>query len=335
MQPTKSEMKPLIQATVVALCTASGIASAQSAQNYPNRPVRVVVPFPPGGGLDIVMRPVNERLTAVLGQSFVMDIRPGAGGMTGTHTAAQATPDGYTLLASSTGPLVITPALNRALKLPMPYDTQRDFAPITQLIVQPMCLVVHPSLPVKTLRELIAFAKVRPGQLNYASAGVGNGTHLAAEMFKAQTRTDIVHVPYKGTSLAQVDLVSGQVHMMIVSIPALLPHIRNGRLRALAVGAEQRVKLLPEVPTMREEGLDRFNANSWYGFFAPAGTPNDIVTRLNRETVRILRSDDIRASLAAQGADTVGNSPAEFAAHIRNELAKWQQAVKDAAIKPE
>jgi tripartite-type tricarboxylate transporter receptor subunit TctC len=295
----------------------------------------MVVPFPPGGGLDIVMRPVNERLTAAFGQAFVMDIRPGAGGMTGTHTAAQAKPDGYTLLASSTGPMVISPALNRALKLPMPYDTQRDFAPITQLIEQPMCLVVHPSLPVKSLRELIVFAKARPGQLNYASAGVGNATHLAAEMFKAQTGTDIVHVPYKGTALAQVDLISGQVHMMIVSIPALLPHIRNGRLHALAVGAEQRVNVLPDVPTMREQGLDRFNANSWYGLFAPAGTPNDIVTRLNREAAKVLRSDDIRASLAAQGTNTVGNSPAEFAAHIRNELAKWQQAVKDASIKAE
>ena len=328
-------MKSMIRMAALALFIASGCASAQSQQSYPVRPVRVVVPFPPGGGLDIVMRPVNERLSAALGQGFVMDIRTGAGGMTGTHSASQAAPDGYTLLASSTGPLVITPALNRALKLPMPYDTQRDLAPITQLIVQPMCLVVHPSLPVKSLRDLVAFAKARPGQLNYASAGVGNGTHLAAEMFKAQTGTQILHVPYKGTALAQVDLISGQVHMMIVSIPALLPHLRNGRLRALAVGADERVAVLPDVPTMREQGLERFNANSWYGLFAPAGTPNDIVTRLNRETVKILRSSDIRASLAAQGSDTVGNSVAEFSAHIRNELAKWQQAVADAAIKPE
>jgi tripartite-type tricarboxylate transporter receptor subunit TctC len=328
-------MKSMIRMAAAALCLASGGASAQSQQSYPVRPVRVVVPFPPGGGLDIVMRPVNERLSVALGQPFVMDIRTGAGGMTGTHSAAQAAPDGYTLLASSTGPLVITPALNRALKLPMPYDTQRDLAPITQLIVQPMCLVVHPSLPVKSVRELVAFAKARPGQLNYASAGVGNGTHLAAEMFKAQTGTQIVHVPYKGTALAQVDLISGQVHMMIVSIPALLPHLRSGRLRALAVGADARVPVLPDVPTMREQGLERFNANSWYGLFAPAGTPSEIVTRLNRETVRILRSNDIRASLAAQGSDTVGNSVAEFSAHIRNELAKWQQAVADAGIKPE
>jgi tripartite-type tricarboxylate transporter receptor subunit TctC len=328
-------MKSMIRMAALALCIASGSASAQSAQSYPVRPVRVVVPFPPGGGLDIVMRPVNERLSVALGQSFVMDIRTGAGGMTGTHSAAQAAPDGYTLLASSTGPLVITPALNRALKLPMPYDTQRDLAPITQLIVQPMCLVVHPSLPVKSLRELVAFAKARPGQLNYASAGVGNGTHLAAEMFKAQTGTQIQHVPYKGTALAQVDLMSGQVHMIIVSIPALLPQLRNGRLRALAVGADERVPVLPDVPTMREQGLERFNVNSWYGLFAPAGTPNEIVTRLNRETVKILRSNDIRANLAAQGSDTVGNSVAEFSAHIRNELAKWQQAVADADIKPE
>jgi len=321
-------------AAALALLAAAGTACAQSGP-YPNRPVRVVVPFPAGGGIDIVMRPVNEKLSAALGQPFVVDIRPGADGMIGTQMVAKSPADGYTLLAASTGPLVINPALNPVLKLAMPYDTLRDFEPITQLVVQPMCLMVHPSLPVKSVKELVAFAKARPGELNYASAGIGNASHLAAEMFKTETGTRLVHVPYKGATLAQVDLVSGQVHMIIISIPVMLTHLRSGRLRALAVGSEERVAVLPDVPTMREAGLPRFNANSWYGFFAPAGTPKEIVARLNAETARALRSPEIREGLAAQGADTVGSGVEAFTAHIKAELAKWRRAVQDAGIKPE
>ncbi|OGA48110.1 MAG: hypothetical protein A3F74_00285 [Betaproteobacteria bacterium RIFCSPLOWO2_12_FULL_62_58] len=302
-------------------------------QSYPNRPVRVIVPFPPGGGLDIVMRPVNEKLSAAFGQSFITDSRPGADGMIGTQLVAKSPPDGYTLLASSTGPMVINAALNPVLKLNMPYDTLRDFAPITLLVVQPMALVVHPSLPVKSVKELIAFAKARPGELNYGSGGIGNGAHLAAEMFRAAAGLQIVHVPYKGAAPAVVDLISGRVHMMINSIPVLLRHIRGGKLRPLAVGADHRMPVLPEVPTMREAGVERFNAQSWYGFFAPGGTPRDIVARLNAEASKILRSKEIRDFLVPQGAEPIGNTPEEFTAHIAAELAKWRQAVQDAGIK--
>jgi tripartite-type tricarboxylate transporter receptor subunit TctC len=314
---------------------AAAAACAQTAQSYPNRPVRVVVPFPAGGGLDVVIRPVNEKLTAALGQPFVVDVRPGADGQIGTQAVARSPADGYTLLASSTGPMVINPVLNPVLGLPTSYDPIGDFAPITQLVAQSMCLLVHPSLPVRSAGELAAFAKARPGQLNYASAGIGNATHLAAEMFKAATGTNIVHIPYKGSAIAQVDLVSGRVHMMIMSIPVMLPHIKSGRLRALAVGADHRLKVLPDVPTMREAGIAGFNASSWYGLFAPAGTPKDIVAKLNSEAVKALRNRELETYLASQGSEAVGGTIDEFAAHMKRELSKWRQAVADAGIKPE
>jgi tripartite-type tricarboxylate transporter receptor subunit TctC len=250
--------------------------------------------------------------------------------MIGTEQVAKSTPDGYTLLISSTGPMVINPALN----LKMPYDTLKDFAPITLVVVQPMCLVVHPSVPVKSVKELIALAKARPGQLNYASGGIGNGAHLAGEIFRAVTSIDIFHVPYKGAAPAVVDLVAGQVQMMLNSIPVLLPFIKSGKLRPLAVGADNRMAILPEVPTMRESGVPKFDANSWYGFFAPAGTSKEIVSRLNAESVKILRSQEMRDFMSPQGAEAIGNSPEEFRAHIKSELAKWAQAVKMAGARP-
>ena len=301
-----------------------------AAQPYPNRPIRIVAPFPAGGGLDLVSRALGQRLSAALGQSVIIDNRAGADGMIGTEQVARATPDGYALLISSTGPMVINPALN----LKMPYDTLKDFAPITLVVVQPLCLVVHPSLPVKSVKELVALAKARPGQLNYGSGGIGNGAHLAGELFKTATGTDIVHIPYKGAAPAVVDLLAGQVHMMLNSIPVLLPHIRAAKLRALAVGNRSRMAILPEVPTMHEAGVAKFDANSWYGFFAPAGTPKEIVSRLNAESAKILRGQEMSDFLSPQGAEPIGNSPEEFSAHIKAELAKWAQAVKAADVKP-
>jgi tripartite-type tricarboxylate transporter receptor subunit TctC len=300
------------------------------AQNYPQRPIRIVAPFPPGGGLDLVARALTQKLAPALGQSVIVDNRAGADGMIGTEQVARAAPDGYTLLISSTGPMVINPALN----LKMPYDTLKDFAPITLVVVQPLCLVVHPSLPVKSVKELVMLAKARPGQLNYGSGGIGNGAHLAGELFKTATTTDIVHVPYKGAAPAVVDLLAGQVHMMLNSIPVLLPHIRAGKLRALAVGADGRMMILSDVPTMREAGVAKFDANSWYGFFAPAGTPRDIVGRLNAESAKILRGQEMREFLLPQGAEPIGNTTEEFSAHIRSELAKWALAVKVAGVSP-
>ena len=301
-----------------------------AAQTYPNRPVRIVAPFPAGGGLDLVSRALGQRLSTALGQSIIIDNRSGADGMIGTEQVAKAAPDGYTLLISSTGPMVINPALN----IKMPYDTLRNFAPITLVVVQPLCLVVHPSLPVKSVKELIALAKAKPGQLNYGSGGIGNGAHLAGEIFRTITSIDIVHVPYKGAAPAVVDLLAGQVQMMLNSIPVLLPFIKSAKLRALAVGADNRMAILPEVPTMRESGIARFDANSWYGFFAPAGTPKEIVGRLNYESAKILRSQEMRDFMSPQGAEAIGDSPEEFSAHIRSELAKWAQAVKTAGVRP-
>ena len=316
------------------LCIACLILSAPvvpvSAQSYPNRAVRIIAPFPPGGGLDIVTRALGQKLALALKQPVVIDNRAGADGMIGSEQVARAAPDGYTLLVSSTGPMVINPALNAR----MPYDTVKDFAPITLVVVQPMYLVVHPSLPVKSVKELIVLAKARPGQLNYASGGVGNGAHLAGEIFRSLTSIDIVHIPYKGAAPAVVDLLAGQAHMMLNSLSVLLPHINAGKLRALAVGAPHRMALLPHVPTMREAGVDGFDANSWYGFFAPAATPREIVARLNTEAVKILRSQEMRDYLQPQGAEPIGNTPEQFSTHISAELAKWAKAVKSAGVKP-
>lgn len=306
------------------------LALPAAAQSYPNRPVRIVAPFPAGGGLDLVSRALGQRLSTALGQSIIIDNRSGADGMIGTEQVAKAAPDGYTLLISSTGPMVINPALN----IKMPYDTLRNFAPITLVVVQPLCLVVHPSLPVKSVKELIALAKAKPGQLNYGSGGIGNGAHLAGEIFRTITSIDIVHVPYKGAAPAVVDLLAGQVQMMLNSIPVMLPFIKSAKLRALAVGADKRMAILPEVPTMRESGIAKFDANSWYGFFAPAGTPKEIVSRLNYESAKILRSQEMRDFMSPQGAEAIGDSPEEFSAHIRSELAKWAQAVKTAGVRP-
>ena len=309
------------------LLTAAPFASPQ---NYPVKPVRIVAPFPPGGGLDLVARALGQRLSAALGHSIIIDNRSGADGMIGTEQVAKSAPDGYTLLISSTGPMVINPALS----LKMPYDTVKDFAPVTLVVVQPLCLVVHPALPVKSVKELVTLAKARPGQLNYGSGGIGNGAHLAGELFKLATSTDIVHVPYKGAAPAVVDLLAGQVQMMLNSIPVMLPQIRAGKLRALAVGADHRMAILPEIPTMQEAGVPSFDANSWYGFFAPAGTPRDIVAKLNVESARILRSTEMRDFMAQQGADAIGNTAEEFSTHIKAELAKWLLAVRTARVQP-
>ena len=314
----------------IACLVLSGVVMPTFAQNYPNRAVRIIAPFPPGGGLDIVARALGQKLALELKQPVVIDNRAGADGMIGSEQVARAAPDGYTLLVSSTGPMVINPALNAT----MPYDTVKDFAPITLVVVQPMFLVVHPSLPAKSVKELIALAKARPGQLNYASGGVGNGAHLAGEIFRSLTSIDIVHIPYKGAAPAVVDLLAGQAHMMLNSVSVLLPHINAGKLRALAVGAPHRMALLPNVPTMKEAGVADFDASSWYGFFAPAATPREIVARLNTEAVKILRSQEMRDYLEPQGAEPIGNTPEQFSAHIRAELAKWARAVKSAGVKP-
>ncbi len=305
-------------------------ASVSTAQSYPSKPVRIVVPFPPGGGADIVGRSISPALTASLGQAVIIDNRPGADGQIGAAQVAKAPPDGYTLLLGTTGPMVINPALEAK----MAYDTLRDFAPITQLITQPIALIVHPSLPVSTVSQFVALAKAKPGQLNYGSSGIGGGTHLAAEIFAWLTGIKMVHVPYKGTAQATTDLISGQVQVLFTSISVVLPHIHANRLKALAVGSEKRMPMLPQVPTMMEGGIKGFDASSWYGLFAPAGTPADVVKRLNTDTVNALKSPDIDKLLSSQGALPVGSSSDQFQAHIRSELVKWKRTVDAAGVKP-
>lgn len=307
------------------------VAASSHAQDYPTKPVRIIVPFSPGGGTDIVTRAMSPRLSEVLGEPVVVENRAGAGGLIGSSMVAKAAPDGYSILMASTGPMVIAPAL----KTKMPYDTLRDFAPITQAITQPMALVVHSAMPVDTVAKFINLAKQRPGEINYGSAGVGNGTHLGAEIFRSLTGVDIVHVPYKGTALVVNDLLGGHVQAIFTSVSVLLPHLRSGRLRALAIGSENRLSILPQVPTMKEAGVPGFDASSWYGLFAPAGTPAAIVARLNEESARILRSAEIRTLLQSQGAEPVGNTVEEFAAHVKAELVKWRKAVRDAGVKPD
>ncbi len=314
----------------ISVAAAAG-AGASVAQSYPEKPVRIIVPFSPGGGSDIVARAIAPTLSPALGQPVVVDNRPGADGAIGAAAVAKSPADGHTLLVGTTGPMVISPAL----KAKMPYETLRDFVPITQLITQPIALVIHPSLPVNTVAQFIALAKARPGELNYGSAGIGNGTHLAAEIFRSITGVNIVHVPYKGTAPAVTDLVGGHVQLIFSSISVMLPQINAGKLKALAVGSERRMPMLPDVPTMAEAGVRGFDASSWYGLFAPAGTPKGAVTRLNEEVAKILRGAEIRDLLLSQGAQPVGNTPEEFAAHIKAELVKWREAVRAAGVKAE
>jgi tripartite-type tricarboxylate transporter receptor subunit TctC len=302
--------------------------SGVHAQSYPARPIRMVIPFPAGGTIEVVGRPLATKLSEALGQIVIIDNRPGANGVTGSTLVAKAPADGHTLLLAPTGPMVISPALQA-----MPYDVLKDFAPITVVVNQPMCLVVSAVLPVKSVPELIALAKERPGRINFASAGVGNAIHLAGEMFKTAAGIDIVHVPYKGTPMAVTELIAGQVHMMISSIPGMLPQIKAGRLRPLAVTAATRLELFPAVPTMREAGFPDYKASSWYGLLAPAGTPPAIVTTLNREAAKIMRSVEIREYLHGQGSEAVGNSVEEFRTHLRAELKRWAGAVKSSGAK--
>jgi tripartite-type tricarboxylate transporter receptor subunit TctC len=288
-----------------------------------------VLPFPAGGGIDIVGRALGTKLSKALGQSVVIDNRPGADGLIGAEMVAKSSPDGYTLLLASTDTLAINPALYPKL----PYNTLRDFAPITLVVDQPMCLVVDSKLPVKSVQELVALAKANPGKLNFASPGVGNAIHLAGEIFKTTAAIDIVHVPYKGSVAAITEIIAGQVQMMISSIPQMLPYIKSAKLRAPAVSSPNRMELLPDVPTLREVGFPQIKISSWYGLVAPAGTFKEIIARLNNESVTILHTKEMTDYLAQQGSEAVGNSPDEFRAHLKSELTKWAEAVRSSGAK--
>lgn len=297
---------------------------------YPTKSIRLIVPSAPGGGTDIVGRVVAQKLSASLGQQVVVDNRPGAGQMIGIDMVAKAPADGYTLLMAAS-PLV----LNHLMYKKVSYDAVRDFAPVSQVAVLPNVLVVHPSLPVKTVAELIALAKSQPGKLNYASAGTGTSPHMSMELFKTMAGIDMVHVPYKGTAPAITDVVGGQVLVTMASTPSSIAHIQSGRLRALGVTSRKRSVVLPDVPPIAEAGVPGYESIQWYGLLAPAGTPREIVAQLSNEVSRALRLPDTARTLLADGAEPVGNTPEEYAELIKSEIVKWTRVAKSAGIQPE
>ncbi|MEO8102457.1 MAG: tripartite tricarboxylate transporter substrate binding protein [Betaproteobacteria bacterium] len=315
----------LLLAVAAAAAALTGLhAGAQGAANYPNKPIKIVVPFPPGGATDILARAIGFELQKAWNQSVIIENKPGAGGNAGADLVAKSPADGYTLIMGTVG----THAINMSLYAKMPYDAVKDFEPVVLVAGVPNLLVVHPSVNAKTVGELTALAKAQPGKLNVASSGNGTSIHLAAELYKQMAGVDIVHVPYKGSSPAVADLLGGQVQLMFDNMPVSLPHVKAGKLRALAVTSLTRSAALPDVPTMDEEGLKGFNATSWFGLLAPAGTPKDIVAKLNAASVKALASPEMRERLAAQGADPVGNTPEQFAAFIKAEIDKWAKIVK-------
>ena len=313
---------------VLLLCAFGATAHAQSTGAWPARPVRIIVPQSPGASTDLTARLLAQKLSPVLGQTVLVDNRAGAGSIIGTEVVAKATPDGHTLLVVASS-LTLNPTLHRNLG----YDPVRDFAPITQLSTFPNMITVHPTLPVKTVKDLVALAKAKPGGLNYGSSGTATGTHLSAELFKYMTGTDMVHVPYKGGGAAIPALLGGQVHLGFPTVASVLAHVRAGKLRAVAVTTAKRSPVLPDVPTIAESGVPGYDHGPWNGFLAPARTPRAIVARLNEETARILHSPETKQLFLAEGAEPVGDKPEEFAATIKSEIAKWAKVIKAAGIK--
>lgn len=299
------------------------------AQPYPSKAVRMVVPFPPGGPTDIVARLVSQKMTEGLKQPVVVENRAGAGGTLGTEIVVKSPADGYTLVMGTIGGLAVSMSLlpNRG------YDTLRDLAPITQAVNVTSILVTHPSVPVQSVRELLALARSQPGRLNYGSSGAGTITHLSGELLKLMGGVSIVHVPYKGGALALTAILSGEVDLTYENSLIIVPHIKSGKVRALGVTSAQRSKLLPDLPSISET-LPGYGASGWYGLLAPAATPKDILARLNTEAVRALRSPDVAGKLSSQGAEPAPGSPGEFAAFIRSEIEKWARVVKAAGMKP-
>jgi tripartite-type tricarboxylate transporter receptor subunit TctC len=289
----------------------------------------MILPFPPGGTTDILGRVAAQKLTEALGQQVVPDNRPGAAGNIGTEFVAKAPPDGYTLLTAPGSTLTIHPALYPKL----PFDPLKDFAPVTILGVVPNALVVHPSLPVRNVKELVALAKRTPGQLNYASTGAGQSTHLSMELFKTMAAVKITHVPYKGSAPAVTDLLGGHVSLMFDNMPSALPHVKAGKLRALAVSTLKRSAVAPEIPTVAESGLPGFEVSVWFAVLAPAGTPKAITDRLNQALVKALKSPDVRERLSSQGAEPIGNTAEQFTAVMKRDLVKWAKVVKDADVR--
>jgi len=314
---------------ITLLVGAALVAGVAHAQNYPVKAIRLVVPQPPGGGNDVIARMISQKLSVALKQQIAVDNRAGAGGLIGADVAAHSPADGYTLLLGNVATLAIIPNVQKK----MPYDALKDFAPVSLIASAPLLVVVHPSVPVHSIKQLVALARAKPGQLNYASNGVGSSTHLATEMFKMMTKTDLVHVPYKGLGPATTDLLSGQIQLMFSSAVAMMPHVQAKRLRAIAMTGAKRSTAIPDIPTVAESGVPDYESGSWYGILAPTGTPREIIDLLNREIVAAVRSADITDRLVAEAVIPVGNSPAEFAAHIQKEYARIGNVIRSSGAK--
>ena len=302
-----------------------------SGQNYPNRSIRFVVPYAPGGSTDIVARILAQKLSDAMGQQVVVDNRPGAGGSIGADVVAKSPPDGYTMVTAVTGIM----AINQFLYRKLPFDPEKDLAPVTQVGSLPLILVVHPSLPAKNVREFIAIAKAKPGQLNYGSSGVGTATHMTTELFKSMAGVDLVHIPYKGSGQVMGDVIGGQLALIFDQIVSSLPHVQGGKLRMLAITSAKRFPSLPDLPTIAESGVPGYESISWAGVAVPAGTPKEIIARLHAEIVKVLAAPDIRERFLRDGIETVGSTLEQFTEHIRRERIKWAKVVKDSGAKAE
>ncbi len=318
-----------IQRGFIALSLTLAALSA-AAQGFPNKAVKMIVPFPPAGATDVVARFVAQKLGERWGQSVIVENRPGAGGSIGSDLVAKSAPDGYTLLMATSSTHSIGPSLSK-----LPYDPIKDFAPIAHVANVPNVLVVSPTLPVKDVKELVALAKARPGQLNFASSGNGTIVHLNAELFKMLTGVDMQHIPYKGTALAIPDLANGQVAMLFDSLASVMPHIKSNRARPIALNGRTRSPLLPEVPTFAEAGLPAFDTYTWFGMFAPAGTPKDIVTKVHDDVLAALQAPDLKDRFASVGAEPVGGTQEQFTARILADTTKWAQVIKTAKVRIE
>lgn len=312
------------------LALAAGtLATGALAQPWPAKPIRIVVPFPPGGGTDTIARETSQRVAAATGWTFVIENKPGAGGNLGVDAVAKSAPDGYTLVIGQTSNLAINPTLYAK----MPYDPQKDLVPVVLLANAPLVMVTGTGTPYRTLADAVAAAKAKPGALNFASPGNGTVAHLTAELFQKAAGLKMQHIPYKGAAQALTDVISGSVDLYMSSVPTLIGQIRNGKLRPLAVTSARRVDDLPNVPTINESGYKGFDAVTWFGLLAPAGTPRDVVARLNAEFNKALSQDEVRKSLGDQGADPAGGTPEQFAALIRDDIPRWGKVVKESGAR--
>ncbi len=317
-----------MRTTALALLAFALLPAAAYAQTYPAKPIRFIVPFTPGGGNDTIARLIGQKLAAATGQQVLIDNRPGAGGAIGAEAAAKSPADGYTIFLAG----VATHGINPNLRKKLGYDPVKDFDAVSLIASAPLLVVVHPSLPVKSVKQLVALAKAQPGKINYASNGAGGSSHMAVELFKSMTGTSLVHIPYKGLSPALTELLSGEVQLMFSSAVSMLPQVKAGKLRAIAMTGARRSPAIPDIPTVAEAGIPGYETGSWYGIVAPAGTPRPAIDRLSREVIAIVHAPDITKRLEDEAIIPVGSTPEEFTTHIRNELARWAKVIKQSGI---